>query len=425
MIRYLKIKVKSQAMQFALLISVLVAILLSAFLMLTHVQSFFRIQSQELIEITGIANKNIFEGLGETNSIKDTVTTQIGSTTTKLTIGYHGAWKKIISEAGVRERKIIKTAYTGSEVDVKTPNLYLVNKNSPLVVVGTTRLEGNSYLPKQGIKAGNISGNYYQGSSLYYGKAIESKESLPLIDAQWISYLRSVSKGDFMNEENVIPLETEIKNSFKKPSKIIFNTDVINVFNQNITGNIILQSKTKIVVHATSQLEDVLLIAPIIVIKNNVKGKMQLIASKKLQIGKGCYLSYPSSLILFDETKVQNTSQQSNTQNRDIDFNIDQNTVIEGSIAYLQSNNQVQDRIKTHLKIEDKVQVIGEIYCQGNMDFQGTVKGSLYTQQFIANQSGSLYLNHLYNGKVLLNPVPGYVGLSFSNSKNSVAKWLY
>ncbi len=411
-------------MQFALLISVIVLLLLSAFLLLTHVQSFFRIKSQELTGGLALCNDQIFESLDESKTFSDTLVASVDSKKAKLVSTYHGAWIKTFSKVNIHGRKVAKTAFTGSVLDQKTPNLYLSNTNSPLVVVGNTRLEGNSYLPKQGVKAGNISGKYYQGSNLYYGHVIESAEKLPNMAPKWIAYLESASNGALLEGENTITLQKEIKNSFYKPSQFIFDPGTIVLGNEKITGNIIIQSETKIVVSSASQLEDVVLIAPNIIIDDNVKGKMQLVASKKIKIGKQCYLSYPSSITLLDKNIVQETS-GNNFQAKTVDFVIHKNTVIEGSIVYLKKKHETKDRIKTHLKIESGVQIIGEVYCQGNVDFQGIVKGSLYTNQFIANQSGSIYLNHIYNGKVLLNPIPKYAGLPFINSKNTVAKWLY
>ena len=143
-------------MQFALLISVIIAILLSAFLLLTHVQSFFRIKSKELISASELANHKLLASLDDTIISKDTLITTTDATTLKLFTNYHGAWSKTVSEVTIKNRKIAKTAFSGTAMNPKTPNLYLANKNAPLVVVGDTRLEGNSYLPKQGIKAGNI-----------------------------------------------------------------------------------------------------------------------------------------------------------------------------------------------------------------------------------------------------------------------------
>ncbi len=412
-------------MQFAILISVLVALLLGAFLMLTHAQSFFRIKSIELVQAFEQSNTQLFESLNNNSEVSDTIVSTSGSKTTKQITNYHGAWSKQYSETEIHHRKAKRVAFTGSKRAERTPNLYLVNTNSPLVVVGDTRLEGNSYLPKQGVKAGNISGNYYQGNSLYYGRAIESKALLPELEAGWIKYLEEITRGSLIEKAESISLNSELSNSFLRPVQIVYDTDPIFLENQKIVGNIVIQSKTSIVIGPGSQLTDILLIAPKIEVKNGVKGNFQVIATKNIKIGTRCYLSYPSSIVLLDQNVTSNTTQNNSGQQTASDFTIDERTIIEGSVVYLNKKQATQDRIKTHLAIKPNVEIVGETYCQGNVDFQGTIWGSLYTRQCIARQSGSIYLNHIYNGKILVNPVRDYAGIPLVNSKNNVAKWLY
>ncbi|TSE06679.1 hypothetical protein [Aquimarina algiphila] len=416
-------KIRAQAMQFAILISVLVALVLSAFLLLTHTHSFFKIKSQELLQAFEQSNKLVFESL-ENHTIKtDTIVSQEEARIIKQTTSYHGVWSKQFSQVSIHQRKATRIAYIGSELSEKTPNLYVVNTNSPLVVVGNTRLEGNSYLPKQGVKAGNISGNYYQGNSLYYGRAIESKTTLPKLAPEWIKYLENRSNGIGIEDAHTVALKKELHNSFHHPVQVIYDTDPIFLEDEKIIGNIIIQSRSKIIVGSQSQLTDVVLIAPEIEIDNGVKGSFQGIATHKIKIGKGCYLSYPSSLVLLDKKII--ADKEKNNLHIDPDFTIGKRTKIEGAVVYFNKNISPKNRIKTHLEIASDSEITGEVYCQGNIDFQGTVKGSLYTRQCIARQSGSVYLNHIYNGSVLINPVPDYAGLPFVNTKNSIAKWLY
>ncbi|MCK8522547.1 hypothetical protein M0D21_13265 [Aquimarina sp. D1M17] len=411
-------------MQFALLISVIVALILSAFLLLTHVQSFFNIKSNELLEASTLSNQQILEPFQKIVVTKDTVRQEKEGRIKKLHATFHGAWMKVFSEITIHNRAISKTALVGSLGDNVSPNLYLVDTNSPLVVVGNTRIEGNSYVPKQGMKAGNISGNYYQGSSLYYGRVLESKKTLPPLSPDWISYLESLGRGILVDESNSIVASKDIKNSFYDHYQIIYDPATIILGDEKIAGNVIVQSGSRIIVENASQLQNVMLVAPEVTIKDNVKGSMQIVASKKISIGKNCYLSYPSSIVLYDQTKPANAA-AGNLQNNVVDFVIGNNTKIEGGVVFLEKYPEQQNRIQTHLKMASGSEVIGEVYCQGNMDFQGIIRGSVYAKRFVANQSGSIYLNHIYNGKVLTNPIPNYAGLLFQDSENTVAQWLY
>ncbi|MFD2591856.1 hypothetical protein ACFSTE_13550 [Aquimarina hainanensis] len=414
-------------MQFAILISVLVALLLGAFLLLTHVHSFFRIKSKELVQAFEQSNTRIFESLNNDVVTGDTIVSVQNLGTIKEISGYHGAWLKQYTEISVHDRKVSRVAFTGVKISETTPNLYLEDANSPLVVVGSTRLEGNSYLPKLGIKAGNISGNYYQGSALHYGRVIESKTVLPELKPEWLTYLEGLAQGILIDTGEPIAKQKELKNSFHDPVYVIYDTNPVFLEDEKITGNIVIQSKTKIVVGPQTELTDVVLIAPEIIIKNGVNGRFQGVATKKIKIGKRCHLSYPSAMILLDQNIAYSIPQNDQQQNDKPDFIIEEGTIIEGVVVYLNKSKDKKEkrRLKPNLKIAANVGVIGEVYCQGNIDFQGEVQGALYSRQYITRQSGSVYLNHIYNGKILINPVVDYAGLPFANSKNTIAKWLY
>ncbi|TPN87678.1 hypothetical protein [Aquimarina algicola] len=419
-------KIEAQAMQFAILVSVLVALLLGAFLMLTHVHSFFNIKSKEIITAFEKSNQQLFVSLDTDNIVRnDTIIKTDNTGSSKLNVVYHGAWIRRYSEIQTHNQKVSKIALTGSKKTESSPNLYVKDNNSPLVLVGDARLEGNTYLPKQGVKAGNISGHYYQGNTLYYGRSFVSKTTLPKFDSDWVAYLKKITQGALLATIDQIPLQDEHKNSFHAPAQLIYDIDPIVLDDQTISGNIIIQSQSQIIIGPNAQLTDVICIAPKITVSNSFKGRFQGIANRKIEIGKACYLSYPSALILIDERK-KTDQQPRNTQHHDPEVTIGTQSIIEGGLAYIKPNiDTKQNRIQTNVEIAKGVEVVGEVYCDGNMDFQGTVLGALYSNQFIARQSGSIYLNHIYNGKVLLNPIENYAGLPFANQKSDIVQWLY
>ncbi|MDC9722882.1 MAG: hypothetical protein PSN34_08915 [Urechidicola sp.] len=60
------------------------------------------------------------------------------------------------------------------------------------------------------------------------------------------------------------------------------------------------------------------------------------------------------------------------------------------------------------------------------MELKGTVKGMVTTDAFIALQSGSVYINHIYNGRIIEPQLQAqYCGLQLATTKTKVAKWLY
>ncbi len=51
-----------------------------------------------------------------------------------------------------------KWPYWGQNKRDQLAALYLKDNNKPLVLVGGTRIDGKAYLPKRGVKSGNIAG---------------------------------------------------------------------------------------------------------------------------------------------------------------------------------------------------------------------------------------------------------------------------
>jgi len=185
----------------------------------------------------------------------------------------------------------------------------------------------------------------------------------------------------------------------------------------------VVQASDKIIVDASAQLQDVLLLAPKIEIKNNVKGTFQAFANTSITVGKNCTLNYPSALVV-NKRVVQ---QQTNTNNRTPpSIAINSNTTIKGIVLYLDKNEKQQ--FNPQVKIESGVHIIGELYCAKNLEHKGIVIGGITTSNFIAMENGSIYQNHLYNGRINSNELSRkYAGLLLENKvrTKAISKWLY
>ncbi len=72
------------------------------------------------------------------------------------------------------------------------------------------------------------------------------------------------------------------------------------------------------------------------------------------------------------------------------------------------------------------MQLKGQLYCKGNLDLKGTVSGAVYTRQFVANEAGSIFVNHLYNAVIENEHIPKqYGGFIFEKEPKIVLKWMY
>jgi cytoskeletal protein CcmA (bactofilin family) len=416
-------KLKAGALQYALVISVIIAIIIFAFISLIYLQQRMTIKHQFAKE--AIANAQLgFDYLKQKNiEYNKEISLDFldnAEATTTITKKHWGIFDLAIISSKVKNETFQKIGLLGTQ-NLKRDALYLQDNNQSLVLVGNTKITGTVSVPKQGVKSGNISGTSYYGNQLIYGNRKTSTSSLPKIKN--IEYVRSFSKnyreGAFENFE----LEDDLKlhQSFAEKTLIYEDNNSIILANVSLSGNIIVVSKTAITIKPSAKLEDVILMAPKISIESNTKCNFQAIASKSIDVKTNCNLKYPTALILLDREKATTTSNQQKRESHQI--NIVKSSVVKGMIVYHSEDKTTN--YESQISIEENSKITGEIYCTKNLEMLGSVFGSVYTNNFIVKKAGGIYSNHLYNGVINSTKLPKqYAGLQIEKTSNSVAKWV-
>lgn len=425
----LKFKIKSGALQFTVFVAVLIALLLAGLILYAYTFIYMKEQSKGAIENIQFADIGIQALLEQKEPNTDTIQVDFikkENQSIRIHLSQWGIFQKGITITQFRKKKFTKVAIIGSLINAgKSPTLFLKETHNALTVVGTTRIKGIAYLPTQGINSGYIAGNSYYGSQLIYGSIKKSTTELPnpektVLDA--IQYY--IKEYNINNQEDYINLNSasRIVNSFKSKTKGYYSLNPIFIENKIISGNIIIKSETAIKINKTALLKDVILIAPIIEIEDETQGSFQAIASKKITLGKNCNLSYPSALLLFQDNK--NIPNEISNIPFDNQIFIDQKSIVKGSVCYIQTK-EIAD-FQTQIVLEKEAKIKGQVYCNGNFELRGTVSGSVYTKQFVANQSGSIFVNHIYNGTIENESIPTiYGGIPLEQEPKTVLKWLY
>lgn len=422
-------KVKAGALQLTMFIVVVIALLLATFIILIHTHKRFKLQTGFVKET--IVNTDIGIDYALQNDIlqNDTISVNLKDDDykrVKVHRDYWGVFEKVISISNIKHNSFKKVALVGaSQAKTNRTALYVKDNNRPLVVVGNTKIQGTTYLPQQGVRTGNISGHSYYGNQLIYGRSETSNTELPKLLSETLKHVHNIQNSiAFINQEQFIHLSKNRthKNSFFKPLKVVYSNNDLSLSQVSLTGYILVQSKTKIVVDASSNLKDVILIAPEIDIKSNSQGTFQAFATKSINVGNICNLEYPSALILNEDLQLRIPLKSTNNEKATPFIRINKGVNIKGVIAYLGATKNY----KTQIFIDSNTEITGEVYCTQNLELLGKVSGSVFTSNFIANQSGSSYQNHLYNGKIVIDNLPQqYTGLPFENSIKKVTKWLY
>ncbi len=52
------------------------------------------------------------------------------------------------------------------------------------------------------------------------------------------------------------------------------------------------------------------------------------------------------------------------------------------------------------IRINPGAIIKGMVYCEQNLELRGTVYGTVFTNNFVIEEAGSNYQNHLYNAKI-------------------------
>jgi hypothetical protein len=423
-------KIKSSALQFTVFISVLIALLMAGLILYAYTFIYMKEQSKGAIENIQFSDIGIQALLEQKEFNTDTVQLDFikkENQTIKVHLSQWGIFEKGIAISQFRKKKFAKIAVIGSLLNRdESPTLFLQETYNALTVVGTTTVKGIAFLPEQGINSGYIAGQSYYGSQLIYGMVKKSTKELPQPKKSLLETIEyDLKEYKPLDQDDYISLEknSKIINSFLKKTKTIYLKTPIILENKTITGNIIIKSETSIVIKNTSLLKDVILIAPMIEIEDETTGAFQAIASKKIVVGKACKLSYPSALVLFQDNK--NNPDEISANPMDNKIFIDTKSIIKGNVCYFQT--KTTSDFQTQIILEKEANIKGQVYCNGNFDIRGTVSGSIITKQFLANQSGSVFVNHIYNATIENQNIPNiYGGIVLEQEQpKTILKWLY
>mgnify|MGYP001418790932 FL=1 len=416
------IKIKAGAIQYVLVISVVIIIVLFAFISLVYTQKKIQLKSllfKEAIEATYMGFNYL-----KTNSIPFNTNTKISFTDydfeqTEISKKPWGIFDIGIARTTLKKETFLKVALLGNK-NKGGKALYLAENNQALVLVGDTNIKGDVVLPKRGVKTGTIAGTSYYGTKLIDGNIKKNANNLPKI--QNIAYLKQLLKALPTEAIEYISLEDNmsLNQSFTENTLVYKTSENLSLKDIQLRGNIVIISTAAITVYPSAILEDVLVIAPTVTLEKNVKGNFQVFASKSIHLKKGVQLQYPSSLVLLQKevSKAINSN-----RNKIHGIKIDNNALVKGPVLFYSDDKK--NGYGTQILIEENAQVIGEVYCTKNLELRGKVAGVVYTNNFIAKEAGSIYNNHLYNAEINSSNISKkYNGLYIDIENKQVAKWV-
>jgi len=422
-------KIKAGSLQFSILISIVIAVVISSFIILSYTQQRFSKQIEFAENAIAISNEAFNYLKNQDIPYNDSIQYDIeGDGSFVLHKKHWGIYDKVSSTGVHKVYKNHKIALMGGETPTQSRvAIQLDETNTPLVVVGDTRIMGNVILPSRGVKAGSIVGNHYKNEYLVNGSISTATSRRPSILTKKRSYLEQLVYGNIPSQDSLfIKSDNDsITSSFTTDPKWLYRKGIITLQDQVIKNNIIVKSDTLIRVTAFAKAENVLLIAPHIIVDTNVRGNFQAIASKSITVRDNVTLSYPSALVLFNKESTSDVSTNRRSQKDSLQgISIGSYSKIDGSIIQIGTSGSRYQ--KAAVKIAENTIVRGEIHTDQILELLGTVKGSVYVHQFETGVEGSIYRNHLYNTTIDTRNFPEvFCGITSDITQQNIAQWVY
>ncbi len=308
-----------------------------------------------------------------------------------VTVKPWGSFRVVVANTFHRSKSLIKTALIGNSSLFSYATIFLPDQRQTLKVCGSTKISGNVFTSDRGLERGYIAGKNYTGDKLVYGNLKMSEKYLPELsedvkNLSLESFRSSAEKIDFPLVDTVF--------SFQNATSIISEIETI-VLSNKMGGNVIIHSFESITVTATAQIENVILIAPMVVFEEGFTGSLQVIAHEQVILGKNVHLRYPSTITLNELTP------NSNRDARGV-FIEEGSSVIGGILMVSQKPD-----FRNPLLLEMNNSLIGGlIYNVGETMVKGKIHGYVYTNSFTLKAGGGEYKNHLLDAEISSTELP-------------------
>ena len=381
---------EARALFYAMVLSILIAMISGLLIGLSYLQ---RLQQIDQVEQQR-AKKNVKSGISllrqESRSVLPEVIDLYGDQQDSVLIGRYPWGLYSVAYAAATypflsgKDTISRAFFLGEERDTHFhASLYLMDNNTPLAVVGNTKIKGPVFLPKAGVKRGYLSGEGYTGAELIYGEIQESRKSLPAIADHRIEALYTFfDRGDWGYFSGM-----NIHQSYLDSTVYLGGEDLV-LSDISLQGNVIIIAQSSILISQSADLENVLLFAPSITFEPGFVGQVQAFATEKLIVGEGSHLAYPSVLGLLPD----NLSEERKL------LDIKEGSDVNGMVLLYQKG---ASRKEPMVKIREGALVQGQVWAEGYVDLNGgTVHGNLVCKAFWLSTGSSTYTNHVRNGVI-------------------------
>ncbi|MEO1033525.1 MAG: hypothetical protein AAFX55_19210 [Bacteroidota bacterium] len=398
-----KFYLKSSSLSNTIFICVIISVLCGCLVFIAHYQNILidKLEFSEELINTNNASFNYFlsnySTLDEENNTVDIFNTGIMTTGIKKKWGFYDV---LICTTGFKTDTIVKSALIGKSSDLKDRlALYVTDYDKALKLSGKSSIIGDVKVPKGRIERGYIN-NKIKNSLDIKGVSLKSEDVLPKI-TDVLDHGLFDSKMQSLDDFS----SSAIFNAFSKPTLVIDVSDNTIIEGFELRGNIILFSKNPLSIEKSNTIEDILIIAPSVVIASDFKGNLQVIAKENVELDSGVLLKYPSSI--YAENDIDS-----------INVTINEQAKIAGGVVI--NGNTYNGSLKRRLFIAPRSEIMGDVYCYGKTQLEGKIIGTVYSDRFVLKTKSSEYQNTIQNCNINSDNLPKkFVRLPLFNTEDS------
>lgn len=387
-------KLPAGALYFALTATVIISILISAFILFqftTEKEVDLYLQSDQLrVDIENDCLKQLYlspESL-ENNELIQTTRRQ------------WGVLQVITSSGGTSPLRYQQTALVGEELLNDSLALVTTDGIHPIALAGRTILKGRFEVPQAQFRRAYIEGTNFIGSKLVDGQVNRGPKHIPAVRKTTLEQINTYLNTDLSQKDSVVNLEDldSLNQSFEETTIWVNAHATSDLSGINLKGNVVVYAHESITIKNNALLNQVIVVAPKIIVERGFNGNAQFIASEEIMVEERVELLYPSFLMV--------SQQMPQTPSEIV---IGEKCNVTGGIMIYQP--QPDRRFPALLSIDKESIVVGEVYSSGYLENKGMLKGRAYANKLNLSTRSSVYENHIFNATYDGTALPlGFIG---------------
>jgi hypothetical protein len=270
--------------------------------------------------------------------------------------------------------------------------LWYRNNHGAVTMAGESRVDGQAYLPTNGVTYGQMQAAFFKGEKLSPENIRTSGEELPEGQAgELLDALFKLRGGEVMPDSLTV--------SLRDGGQVVVEAGEMDY----LSGAVVVAGE-RVRIGAGARLHDIIVVADCIDVEDGFRGSAQLFARDSVVVGKNVALELPSGIYAEKYAELGDDSE------------IDGYMIVD--------YRGEEDIMKPACRNSPSSKLRGLFYCSGVAGLQGGVAGCAVVHKTVFYTNRGYYSDFLYNVAIEENPGAAYPFWLDAPQERRVAKWV-